>query len=108
MLTIDTRSRTGILAKPLKAVGDGLDGLEALIYGVVGLLGLGAVIYVGSMFVYRLAGPIAVTVVLATLAGSLGFVIRDIVRRRWSSASVGWTFAFGVCVLVAVVWDALG
>lgn len=95
------------MANPLKAVGDGLDGLEALVFAVAGLCGLGAVIYVGSMMVYRLAGPFAVGAVLVTLAGSLGFVIRDVVRRRWSSASIGWTFAFGVCVLIAVLWDVL-
>lgn len=93
------RKRTGLL--------DVVDGIEAVFYGVGGLIVLVVILVKATVAAQGLAGPAGAGAVIVGCLTVIGLAVRDVQRRRWSVASIGLAAAFAIAVGALILNDAL-
>jgi len=93
------RKRTGLL--------DVFDGIEAVFYGIGGLVVLVLVLIKGTLAAQDLAGPVAAGAVIAGCLLVIGLSVRDAQRRRWSASSIGLAAVWAIAVGALIVNDAV-
>lgn len=92
------RKRTGML--------DVFDGIDAVFYGIGGVVLLALVLIKGTLAAQDLAGPVAGGAVIAGYLLVIGLSVRDARRRRWSASSIGLAAAWAIAVGALIVNDS--
>lgn len=86
---------------------DVLDGMEAVFYGIGGIVVLVVVLTRGTIAAHKLAGPAGAGGVIAGCVLVMVLVVRDVRRRRWSVSSIGLATAYAIAVGAFLLIDAL-
>jgi hypothetical protein len=83
------------------------DGIEAIFYGIGGLVVLVLALIKGTAAAQNVAGPLGGGAVIAGCLLLVSLTARDVRRRRWSVVSIGLAIVYAIAVGALIVGDAV-
>lgn len=86
---------------------DVFDGIEAVFYGLGGLVVLVVVLTGGTIAAHNLTGPAGAGGVIAGCVLVMVLAVRDVLRRGWSVPSIGLATAYAIASGPFLLIDSL-